>query len=145
MDKPDYYYMTTERWFDKIMEENNYQKSKAVEVHLRIAKHYATIVNSLVKNLKDQSESTQAKLYIFINQNNDKRIKKMWDAVDTAKLEKIQGWKFVEDGETFIYYLQVKYKGNLRKVSHEESMQIDLITWYDQAYRKQVSEGILLA
>lgn len=145
MDKPDYYYMTTERWFDKIMEENNYQKSKAVEVHLRIAKYYATIVNSLVKNLKDQSESTQAKLYIFINQNNDKRIKKMWDAVDTAKLEKMQGWKFVEDGETFIYYLQVKYKENLRKVSHEESMQIDLITWYDQAYRKQVSEGILLA
>ena len=145
MDKPDYYYMTTERWFDKIMEENNYQKSKAVEVHLRIAKHYVTIVNSLVKNLKDQSESTQAKLYIFINQNNDKRIKKMWDAVDTAKLEKMQGWKFVEDGETFIYYLQVKYKGNLRKVSHEESMQIDLITWYDQAYRKQVSEGISLA
>ena len=145
MEKPDYYYMTTERWFKKIMEENNYQKSKAVEVHLRIAKHYATIVNSLVKNLKDQSESTQAKLYIFINQNNDKRIKKMWDAVDTAKLEKMQGWKFVEDGETFIYYLQVKYKGNLRKVSHEESMQIDLITWYDQAYRKQVSEGISLA
>ena len=145
MEKPDYYYMTTERWFDKIMEENNYQKSKAVEVHLRIAKHYATIVNSFVKNLKDQSESTQAKLYIFINQNNDKRIKKMWDAVDTAKLEKMQGWKFVEDGETFIYYLQVKYKGNLRKVSHEESMQIDLITWYDQAYRKQVSEGISLA
>lgn len=145
MEKPDYYYMTTERWFDKIMEENNYQKSKAVEVHLRIAKHYATIANSLVKNLKDQSESTQAKLYIFINQNNDKRIKKMWDAVDTAKLEKMQGWKFVEDGETFIYYLQVKYKGNLKKVSHEESMQIDLITWYDQAYRKQVSEGILLA
>lgn len=145
MKKPDYYYMTTERWFDKIMKENNYQKSKAVEVHLKIAKHYAAIVNSLVKNLKDQPESTQAKLYIFINQNNDKRIEKMWDAIDTAKLEKMQGWKFVEDGETFIYYLQVKYKGNLRKVSHEESMQIDLITWYDQAYRKQVSEGILLA
>lgn len=145
MEKPDYYYMTTERWFKKIMEENNYQKSKAVEAHLRIAKHYATIVNSLVKNLKDQSESTQAKLYIFINQNNDKRIKKMWDAVDTAKLEKMQGWKFVEDGETFIYYLQVKYKGNLREVSDEENMQINLITWYDQAYRKQVNEGILLA
>lgn len=43
MDKPDYYYMTTEHWFDKIMEENNYQKSKAVEVHYQNAKENCSI------------------------------------------------------------------------------------------------------
>ena len=30
MEKPDYYYMTTERWFNKIMEENNVLPSNTV-------------------------------------------------------------------------------------------------------------------
>ena len=122
--------------FQSIMAENGYQKSKAVDVCLRKAMHYNKMIKSIKTNIKDKEPVVKAKMEKFIKMYNDKRIETVWDAIKVAELEKLQGWKFIEDGEGFVLQLQIKYQGNLKKATEFEKKQVELATLYEQAHKK---------
>ena len=122
--------------FKAIMAENGYQKSKAVDVYLNKAMHYNKLIKSIKANIKDKEPVVKLKMEKFIKMYNDKRIKAVWDAINVAKLEKYQGWKFIEDGEEFILQLQIKYQGNMKQAREFEQKQVELSTLYEQAYKE---------
>lgn len=122
--------------FKAIMAENGYQKSKAVDVYLNKAMHYNKLIKSIKANIKDKQPIVKVKMEKFIKMYNDKRIEAVWNAINVAKLEKYQGWKFIEDGEEFILQLQIKYQGKLKKATDFEKKQVELSTLYEQAYKE---------
>ncbi|OQR18357.1 hypothetical protein [Ligilactobacillus salivarius] len=124
--------------FQAIMLENSYQQSKAVEVYLNKASYYTRLINRIVENTADKQPIVKAKIEKFIKMYNDKRIEAVWDAISVAELEKLQGWKFIEDGEEFILQLQIKYQGKLKEATEFEKKQVELATLYEQAYKKQL-------
>ncbi|MCR4913963.1 MAG: hypothetical protein K5983_09550 [Lactobacillus sp.] len=124
--------------FQAIMLENSYQQSKAVEVYLNKASYYTRLINRIVENTAYKQPIVRMKMEKFIKMYNDKRIEAVWDAISVAELEKLQGWKFIEDGEEFILQLQIKYQGKLKKATDFEKKQVELATLYEQAYKKQL-------
>lgn len=124
--------------FQAIMLENSYQQSKAVEVYLNKASYYTRLIKRIVENTADKQPIVKVKMEKFIKMYNDKRIETVWDAISVAELEKLQGWKFIEDGEMFILNLQIKYQGKLKKATDFEKKQVELATLYEQAYKKQL-------
>ncbi|OQR15209.1 hypothetical protein [Ligilactobacillus salivarius] len=124
--------------FKAIMAENGYQKSKAVDVYLDKAMHYNRLAKRLVANTQDKEPVVRLKMEKFVKKYDDKRVEAVWDAISVAELEKLQGWKFIEDGEMFILNLQIKYQGKLKKATEFEKKQVELATLYEQAYKKQL-------
>lgn len=124
--------------FQAIMLENSYQQSKAVEVYLNKASYYTRLIKRIVENTADKQPIVKVKMEKFIKMYNDKRIEAVWDAISVAELEKLQGWKFIEDGEEFILQLQIKYQGKLKEATDFEKKQVELATLYEQAYKKQL-------
>ena len=122
--------------FKAIMAENGYQKSKAVDVYLNKAMHYNKLIKSIKANIKDKQPIVKVKMEKFIQKYDDARIEAVWDAINVAKLEKCQGWKFIEDGEEFILQLQIKYQGNMKQATEFEQKQVELSTLYEQAYKE---------
>ncbi|MFD3387313.1 hypothetical protein [Ligilactobacillus salivarius] len=122
--------------FQAIMLENSYQQSKAVEVYLNKASYYTRLIKRIVENTSDKQPIVKAKIEKFIKMYNDKRIEAVWDAISVAELEKLQGWKFIEDGEEFILQLQIKYQGNMKQATEFEQKQVELSTLYEQAYKE---------
>lgn len=122
--------------FKAIMAENGYQKSKAVDVYLNKAMHYNKLIKSIKANTEDKEPVVKLKMEKFIKMYNDKRIEAVWDAINVAKLEKCQGWKFIEDGDEFILQLQIKYQGNMKQATEFEKKQVELSTLYEQAYKE---------
>ena len=122
--------------FQAIMAENGYQKSKAVDVYLNKAMHYNKLIKSIKANTKDKEPVVKLKMEKFVKKYDDARIEAVWDAINVAKLEKCQGWKFIEDGEEFILQLQIKYQGKLKEATEFEKKQVELSTLYEQAYKE---------
>lgn len=122
--------------FKAIMAENGYQKSKAVDVYLDKAMHYNKLIKSIKANIKDKEPVVKLKMEKFVKKYDDARVEAVWDAINVAKLEKYQGWKFIEDGEEFILQLQIKYQGNMKQATEFEQKQVELSTLYEQAYKE---------
>lgn len=122
--------------FKAIMTENGYQKSKAVDVYLDKAMHYHRLAKRLVANTHDKEPVVRLKMEKFVKKYDDARIEAVWDAINVAKLEKYQGWRFIEDGEGFVLQLQIKYQGKLKEATEFEKKQVELATLYEQAYKK---------
>ena len=122
--------------FQAIMLENSYQQSKAVEVYLNKASYYTRLIKRIVENTADKQPIVKVKMEKFIKMYNDKRIEAVWDAISVAELEKLQGWKFIEDGEEFILQLQIKYQGNMKQATEFEQKQVELSTLFEQAYKE---------
>lgn len=122
--------------FKAIMAENGYQKSKAVDVYLNKAMHYHRLAQKVVVNTQDKEPVVKLKMEKFVKKYDDARIEAVWDAISVAKLEKLQGWKFIEDGDEFILQLQIKYQGNMKQATEFEKKQVELSTLYEQAYKE---------
>lgn len=122
--------------FKAIMAENGYQKSKAVDVYLNKAMHYNKLAKRLVTNTQDKEQVVKLKMEKFVKKYDDARVEAVWDAISVAELEKLQGWKFIEDGEEFILQLQIKYQGKLKEATEFEKKQVELSTLYEQAYKE---------
>ena len=118
------------------MAENGYQKSKAVDVYLNKAMHYNKLIKSIKANIKDKEPVVKLKMEKFIKKYDGARIEAVWDAINVAKLEKYQGWRFIEDGDEFILQLQIKYQGNMKQATEFEKKQVELSTLYEQAYKE---------
>ena len=122
--------------FKAIMAENGYQKSKAVDVYLNKASYYTRLIKRIVENTADKQPIVKVKMEKFIKMYNNKKIEAVWDAINVAKLEKYQGWKFIEDGDEFILQLQIKYQGNMKQATEFEKKQVELSTLYEQVYKE---------
>lgn len=122
--------------FKAIMSENGYQKSKAVDVYLNKAMHYNKLIKSIKENIKDKEPVVRLKMEKFIKKYDDARVEAVWDAINVAKLEKYQDWRFIEDGDEFILQLQIKYQGNMKQATEFEKKQVELSTLYEQAYKE---------
>lgn len=122
--------------FKAIMAENGYKKSKAVDVYLDKAMHYHRLAQKIVANTQDKEPVVKLKMEKFVKKYDDARIEAVWDAINVAKLEKYQGWRFIEDGDEFILQLQIKYQGNMKQATEFEQKQVELSTLYEQAYKE---------
>ena len=122
--------------FKAIMAENGYQKSKAVDVYLNKAIRYHRLAQKIVANTQDKEQVIKLKMEKFIKKYDDARVEAVWDAISVAELEKLQGWKFIEDGDEFILQLQIKYQGNMKQATEFEQKQVELSTLYEQAYKE---------
>ena len=122
--------------FKAIMAENGYQKSKAVDVYLDKAMYYHRLAQKIVANTQDKEPVVRLKMEKFVKKYDDARVEAVWDAINVAKLEKYQGWRFVEDGDEFILQLQIKYQGNMKQATEFEQKQVELSTLYEQAYKE---------
>lgn len=122
--------------FKAIMAENGYQKSKAVDVYLNKAMHYHRLAQKIIANTHDKEPVVRLKMEKFVKKYDDARIEAVWDAINVAKLEKYQGWRFIEDGDEFILQLQIKYQGNMKQATEFEQKQVELSTLYEQAYKE---------
>ena len=122
--------------FKAIMAENGYQKSKAVDVYLNKAMYYNKLIKSIKANIQDKEPVVKLKMEKFVKKYDDARIEAVWGAINVAKLEKYQGWRFIEDGEEFILQLQIKYQGNMKQATEFEKKQVELSTLYEQAYKE---------
>lgn len=122
--------------FKAIMAENGYQKSKAVDVYLDKAMYYHRLDQKIVSNIQDKEPVVRLKMEKFVKKYDDARIEAVWDAINVAKLEKYQGWRFIEDGDEFILQLQIKYQGNMKQATEFEQKQVELSTLYEQAYKE---------
>ena len=122
--------------FKAIMAENGYQKSKAVDVYLNKAMYYNKLIKSIKANIKDKEPVVRLKMEKFIKKYDDERVEAVWGAINVAELEKIQGWRFIEDGDEFILQLQIKYQGNMKQATEFEQKQVELSTLYEQAYKE---------
>ena len=122
--------------FKAIMAENGYQKSKAVDVYLNKAMHYHRLAQKIVTNTQDKEPVVRLKMEKFVKKYDDARIEAVWDAISVAELEKLQGWKFIENGDEFILQLQIKYQGNMKQATEFEKKQVELSTLYEQAYKE---------
>lgn len=119
--------------YKRIMAENGYASSAAVMTSITKAMKYQNIIKALKKE-------NNPRLDPFIKHNDEKRVEAVLEALRTAEIEHAQGWRFVEDGEGFILSLQVKYEGNLKLMTDEEKMQLELTTLYDKLSQKQRRE-----
>lgn len=122
--------------FKAIMAENGYQKSKAVDVYLNKAMYYHRLAQKIVANTQDKEPVVRLKMEKFVKKYDDARIEAVWDAINVAKIEKYQGWRFIEDGDEFILQLQIKYQGNMKQATEFEQKQVELSTLYEQAYKE---------
>ena len=122
--------------FKAIMAENGYQKSKAVDVYLNKAMYYNKLIKSIKANIKDKEPVVKLKMEKFVKKYDDARIEAVWGAINVAKLEKYQGWRFIEDGDEFILQLQIKYQGNMKQATEFEKKQVELSTLYEKAYKE---------
>lgn len=122
--------------FKAIMAENGYQKSKAVDVYLNKAMSYHRLAQKIVANTQDKEPVVKLKMEKFVKKYDGARVEAVWDAINVAKLEKYQGWKFIEDGDEFILQLQIKYQGNMKQATEFEQKQVELSTLYEQAYKE---------
>ena len=71
----------------------------------------------------------------------EQRCEAVFDAIESARQEKRQRWRFIEDGEKFISYLLIKYKGDLTKCNPLEKRQVDMAEVSEQVSRAQVKEA----
>ena len=98
--------------------------------------HYNKLIKSIKANIKDKEQVVKLKMEKFIKKYDDARVEAVWDAINVAKLEKCQGWRFIEDGDEFILQLQIKYQGNMKQATEFEQKQVELSTLYEQAYKE---------
>ena len=122
--------------FKAIMAENGYQKSKAVDVYLDKAMRYHRLAQKIVANTQDKEPVVKLKMEKFVKKYDSARVEAVWDAINVAKLEKYQGWRFIEDGDEFILQLQIKYQGNMKQATEFEQKQVELSTLFEQAYKE---------
>lgn len=122
--------------YKEIMQYEGLKESIAVKAMLRKAVSHTNITKKLEVHAEAHPE--QATIFKkFIKEHDDKRVTAVWKAIAVAEEEKRQGWRFVEDGPRFLSYLEVKYDGDLSKVTEVEALQMQLTTLYDQLYRRQ--------
>lgn len=121
--------------YNDIMKYECLKESIAVKAMLRQAMLHTNIIKKLELHAEaypEQKESFQK----FIKEHDGKRISAVWKAITVAQEEKRQGWRFVEDGQQFLSYLETKYDNDLGKVTEVENLQIKLTTLYSQLYKK---------
>ena len=121
--------------YKDIMKEEGLKESNAVRSILKQAAIHANIVRKLKLHAEAHPYLVD-KFQNYIKEYDEKRVSAVWQAISVACEEKRQGWRFVEDGASFLAHLEVKYDGDLNKATEVEKLQIQLTTLYDQLYRK---------
>lgn len=123
--------------FQAIMDYENYTTTDAVKVYLNFAAYYKRLYMALKKNYQDREMDTD-----FLNEQlkrlDEQRMESVWQAIDTAKMEKDQGWRFLEDGEEYISMLLIKYQGDLSKLTRLEKLKVEFTENVDEQKRKQI-------
>lgn len=66
----------------------------------------------------------------------------MWLAIETAEAEKLQGWRYLEDGSDFVNALLIKYEGKLEKCTHLEKLKTEYIEILEETQQKMIKNGV---
>ncbi|WP_137597123.1 hypothetical protein [Paucilactobacillus kaifaensis] len=120
--------------YKELMKSANYKESLAVKAMLGRAKYYSYVQKKLQATFnKHPSDSLQK----FIRQYDTKRIEDVWQAFWIAEQEHEQGWQFIEDGETYLSALLIKYEGDISRASESEQLSNDLVVLLDRLDTEQ--------
>lgn len=130
---------------DGYMSRSEYEEVMAAEglVSSRAVKLYLLKANDFFR------QQEQLKLAVAAHPNNvalaaglkhadESRVENVWLAIETARAEKLQGWKYLEDGSDFVNTLLVKYKGDMTRCTHLEKLKTEYIEILEEEQQRQI-------
>ncbi|WP_268914067.1 hypothetical protein [Lentilactobacillus sp. SPB1-3] len=126
------------RDYQAIMQDELLEESRAVNAYLSRAKRFANHVKLMKKSFARMGMNDT--LYKLVKQEDTKRAEMVWSAIETARLEKRQGWRLLEDGDAYVESLIAKYQGDLSQALPEESKRLELAELLETMEKRQ-SEG----
>ncbi|ANZ70354.1 hypothetical protein [Pediococcus claussenii] len=123
--------------YQKIMKENNLEPSMAVNLFLNRAKHFQQIIRNIEDKLADDPGNEI--LLSHINKLNIERWKSVWFAIDCARFEKIQGFKFFEagGGDKYVNSLMIIHEGNAAEFTEIEKGTVAYFEMLDKMRKRQ--------
>lgn len=126
--------------FKEIMAFEDFKMSQAVKVYLSKAVHYHKIQVSLKKAVVSHPHNLA--LAAELDKAIESRIENVWLAIETAEAEKLQGWRYLEDGSDFVNTLLIKYEGQLEKCTHLERLKTEYIEILEETQQKMIKNGV---
>lgn len=69
---------------------------------------------------------------------DESRVEYVWLALDTAKEEFLQSWRYLEDGSDFISAMMVKYEGDLSRCNPLEKAKASYIEILEEMQQTQI-------
>ncbi|MCT3569110.1 hypothetical protein [Levilactobacillus brevis] len=132
-------YMSTQD-FNEIMNSNGWHMSQAVKVYLVKASHCFKRYQLMTKAAKAHPKNKV--LQAEYRHLDELRASYVWDALDTAEIEYLQQWRFLEDKGDFIQAMMLKYHGDLTKCTNEEKAKADYIEALESAKQQEIRNGV---
>lgn len=124
------------RQFKAIMSKNGWHMSQAVKIYLIKASHCFKQRKLMEATVKAHPENKV--LRATYKRLDESRANYAWQALDTAKAESLQGWRYLEDGSDFVNALLIKYEGDLSKCTHLEKLKSEYIEILEEERQKQI-------
>ncbi|QOX67339.1 hypothetical protein GNY08_07075 [Levilactobacillus brevis] len=73
---------------------------------------------------------------------DESRVENVWLAIETARAEKLQGWKYLEDGNDFVNTLLIKYEGDMTRCTHLEKLKTEYIEILEEEQQRQIKNEV---
>lgn len=122
--------------YQAVMDDQGLTTSKAVKACLDRAAHYKRlykVCEAGYHNAHMDGEFIQCQLHDL----DEQRVNYVWLAVDTAKQERDQCWRYIEDGDKYISSLMIKYSGDLSQCTPLENAKREFAESIDEMNRRQ--------
>lgn len=126
--------------FKEIMASNGWNISQAVKVYLVKASHCFKQRELMEKSVK--AHPSNKVLQAEYQRLDEKRVEYVWWALDTAKAEYLQNWRFLEDGSDFVNAMLIMYEGDLTKCTQLEKIKSEYIELLDRERQFQFENGL---
>lgn len=131
-------YMTNKD-FAAIMDENGWRMSEAVKLYLVKASHCFKQHELMAKAVKAHPDNQP--LQAEYRRLDEDRANYVWQALDTAKAEHTQGWRYLEDGSDFVSTMLIKYEGDLSQCTWLEQLKSEYIDILSEMRQNQIKKG----
>lgn len=126
--------------FQKVMKSENLESSQSVKLYLKKAAHYFNQQKVLQRAVVNHPNNVA--LEAELKHVDESRVENVWLAIETAKAEKLQAWKYLENGSDFVNTLLIKYEGDMTRCSHLEKLKTEYIEILEEMQQQQIKNGV---
>lgn len=126
--------------FKDIMADNGWHMSRAVKVYLVKASHCFKQRELMTGSIKAHPDNRV--LQAEYKRLDELRANYVWQALDTAEAEYLQGWRYLEDGSEFVNAMLVKYRGDLTQCTRTERLKSAYIELLERERQFQIKNGL---
>ncbi|WP_353990065.1 hypothetical protein ABVF11_02240 [Pediococcus argentinicus] len=128
------------KMYQAIMAENGYEESTATKLFLKRAESFQRQKTAL---LFAEAKAPGNKIYLAdLKKIEELKEQAIHDAIDCAKVEKLQGFKFLDDGGGDVYMndMMLKYQGDLSLMTDIEKCTFQYFELLD-LMQKEIKAG----